>query len=111
MISTPEPIVLSYGFETRLTCEMNIRPDKFQWKFYPSNEPYNPKALIDLGNGTFHLIPENTYVNQGRKSSLTVLVSCTQQSVLKLLIVYTKCGHSAHSELQLAAVLGQKQTR
>lgn len=74
MVTVPEPIALPYGFETRLTCEMNIQPDRFQWKFYPTNEPYNPKALIDLGNGTFHLIPENKYTNQGRKSLLSLLV-------------------------------------
>lgn len=75
MLTTPEPITLPYGFKTRLTCEMNIRPDRFMWKFYPSTEPYNPKALIDLSNGPFQLIPESNFTNQGRKSVLNLLVS------------------------------------
>lgn len=75
MLTVPEPIALPHGSQTTLTCEMNIHPDRFQWKFYPSNEPYNYKTLIDLANGTFQLIPENKYTNQGRKSVLTLLVS------------------------------------
>lgn len=77
MVTVPERIALPYGFETTLSCEMNIQPDRFQWKFYPSMKPYDPKAFIDLGNGTFHLIQENNYTNQGRKSSLNLLVSVT----------------------------------
>lgn len=75
MVTVPGSISLPHGFETNLTCEMNIQPDRFQWKFYPSNEPYNPKALIDLGNGRYHLIPENKFTKHGRKSLFTLSVS------------------------------------
>lgn len=76
MVTVPEPRTLPFGFEAPLTCEMNIQPDRFQWKFFPSSQPYNSKAHIDLGNGTFHIIADNKYTNQGRQSLLTLLVSC-----------------------------------
>lgn len=75
MITIPEPISVSFGFDTLLTCEMNIEPDKFQWKFYPTDDPFNPNSVINLSNSTFHLVREEKYTRQRKKSSLTVQVS------------------------------------
>ncbi|XP_057651009.1 interference hedgehog-like isoform X2 [Diorhabda carinulata] len=75
MVSNPEPIAFPEGFETALTCDMNIEPDKFEWKFYPTDSPYNSNAFIDLSNSTFHLISENRYNKQRKKSTLMIQVS------------------------------------
>ncbi|KAG5882564.1 hypothetical protein JTB14_011765 [Gonioctena quinquepunctata] len=69
MVSDPEPISLPTGFETLLTCEMDIDPDKFEWKFYPSNDPYNPHTYIDLTNGTFRMVEENRFKKTSKKKS------------------------------------------
>ncbi|XP_018572670.1 interference hedgehog isoform X3 [Anoplophora glabripennis] len=78
MVTNPEPISVSFGFDTLLTCEMNIEPDRFQWKFYPTDEPYSLNNAINLSNATFHLIPEEKYTKQRKKSSLTVQVNSTK---------------------------------
>uniref|UniRef100_A0A6P7FCX6 Interference hedgehog n=1 Tax=Diabrotica virgifera virgifera TaxID=50390 RepID=A0A6P7FCX6_DIAVI len=75
MVSDPEPIALPINFETVLTCEMNIEPDKFEWKFYPTDDPYNPNAYIDLSNSTFHLVPEGRYNKQRKKSAMKIQVN------------------------------------
>ncbi|CAH1098676.1 unnamed protein product [Psylliodes chrysocephalus] len=77
MVSDPEPIALPIGFETLLTCEMNIEPDKFEWKFYPTNDPYDPNAFINLSNSTFQIISEDRYTKQRKKSGLTLRVNST----------------------------------
>lgn len=74
MITIPEPISVSFGFDTLLTCEMNIDPDKFQWKFYPTDDPFNPNSVINLSNSSFHLVREEKYTKQRKRSSLTVQV-------------------------------------
>ncbi|XP_066254583.1 interference hedgehog isoform X1 [Euwallacea similis] len=66
----PERVILPAGFETVLTCDMNIEPDQFQWKFYPSTELYNGNANIQLSNPGYRLIPENVYSIKGDKSVL-----------------------------------------
>ncbi|CAH1174054.1 unnamed protein product [Phaedon cochleariae] len=81
MVSVPEPISLPIGFETMLTCEMDIEPDKFQWKFYPTDEPYNADAYIDLSNGTYELLPPHRSFASGRKkSALTLQVNGTSSA-------------------------------
>ncbi|KAJ8912662.1 hypothetical protein NQ315_012738 [Exocentrus adspersus] len=77
MVRVPEPISVALGFHTLLTCEMNIDPDKFQWKFYPADQPFNPNVVINLSNATFHLIPEEKFTKQRKKSALTVQVNST----------------------------------
>ncbi|KAK9870090.1 hypothetical protein WA026_006184 [Henosepilachna vigintioctopunctata] len=81
MVNIPENVILPVDFETQLACEMNIRPDKFVWKFYPFSEKdiYNSKAVIDLNNAPFVLInPDHT---EDRKSTLNVKVQDTQKRV------------------------------
>lgn len=76
MVSTPESLMLPPGFETKITCEMNIPPDKFQWKFYPlpPEEASNPKAFINLTSTNFKTPPAHLVLLQKGKSSLTLQV-------------------------------------
>ncbi|KAJ8927158.1 hypothetical protein NQ314_020431 [Rhamnusium bicolor] len=77
MVTIPEPISVPFGFKTLLPCEMNIEPDRFQWKFYPTDDPYNPNAIINLSNTTFQLVPEEKYTKQRKKSALRLQVNGT----------------------------------
>ncbi|XP_050304096.1 brother of CDO-like isoform X2 [Anthonomus grandis grandis] len=75
LVSKPESLILPRGYETLLSCEMNIQPDKFQWKFYPSSDPYNSKVNIFLSNDSFKLIPEDRYRVTRKKSELSIKVN------------------------------------
>ncbi|CAG9763006.1 unnamed protein product [Ceutorhynchus assimilis] len=72
LISKPESLTLARGYETLLTCEMNIEPDKFQWKFYPSDEPYNSRANLLLSNASYSLIPEGDFKINRRVAELAI---------------------------------------
>ncbi|CAH0560050.1 unnamed protein product [Brassicogethes aeneus] len=81
MVSKAETISLEPQYETKLTCEMNIEPDKFQWKFYPTSDYYNPKTEIDLSTSNYRLKPDkfeqnlrnDKHARQRKKSSLPVV--------------------------------------
>ncbi|XP_060531354.1 interference hedgehog-like isoform X2 [Cylas formicarius] len=77
MVTTPESIVVDINYATALVCEMNIEPDKFEWKFYPSNEPYNSKTDINLSSAKFGLLPKDNFKVHKRKSILEVHVNNT----------------------------------
>ncbi|CAG9864415.1 unnamed protein product [Phyllotreta striolata] len=79
MVSDPEPIALPLGFTTLMTCEMDIEPDKFEWKFYPTDDPYDPDAFVDLSSPAFRMIPQG-YTKQRKKSLLTLQVNSTQNA-------------------------------
>ncbi|XP_049826185.1 interference hedgehog-like isoform X2 [Aethina tumida] len=78
MVSKPEQITLALTYETRLTCEMNIEPDKFEWKIYPTTDYYNPMADIHLNTSNFHVKPDfkelrsERHNRQRKKSYLTI---------------------------------------
>lgn len=80
MVSKPEQITLALTYETRLTCEMNIEPDKFEWKIYPTTDYYNPMADIHLNTSNFHVKPDfkelrsERHNRQRKKSYLTIKV-------------------------------------
>ncbi|XP_045478702.1 interference hedgehog-like isoform X2 [Harmonia axyridis] len=81
MVNEPENVILPIDFETQLTCNMNIEPDKFLWKFYPfsNKDMYNSKAIIDLNTAPYILInPDHV---EDRKSFLKVKVQDTQKKV------------------------------
>ncbi|XP_044748599.1 interference hedgehog-like [Coccinella septempunctata] len=81
MVNSPENVILPINFETRLTCQMNIEPDKFLWKFYPFSDKdmYNSRATIDLNTASYILInPDHI---EDRKSFLNVKVQDTQKRV------------------------------
>ncbi|KAJ8973936.1 hypothetical protein NQ317_002440 [Molorchus minor] len=84
----PERIFLSLGFETLLTCEMKIEPDKFQWKFYPTDDPFNPNAPVDLNNATFHFVPEEKYTKQRMRSALSLRVKSSTAGDYQCLAYY-----------------------
>ncbi|ENN80958.1 hypothetical protein YQE_02632, partial [Dendroctonus ponderosae] len=63
---------LPIGYDTSLLCEMNIVPDKFEWKFYPTDEPYNKAANIILSKASYRLIHE--FRPNKKKSELLVPV-------------------------------------
>ncbi|KAL1489869.1 hypothetical protein ABEB36_013797 [Hypothenemus hampei] len=74
LVNQPQLLVLPQGYETLLSCEMNIEPDMFQWKFYQSIELYNSKPNILLSNGSFQLIPEKKFRVNRKKSELSIQV-------------------------------------
>lgn len=79
MMNSPENVILPIDFETRLTCQMNIEPDKFLWKFYPFSDKdmYNSKAVIDLNTAPYILInPDHV---EDRKSFLNVKVQVSKK--------------------------------
>ncbi|KAL3267033.1 hypothetical protein HHI36_011175 [Cryptolaemus montrouzieri] len=81
MVKTPENVILPVDYETQLTCQMNIEPDKFLWKFYPfsNQDVFNSKAVLDLNKATFILISPDQV--EDKKSILKVKVQDTQKSV------------------------------
>ncbi|XP_030767144.1 interference hedgehog-like isoform X2 [Sitophilus oryzae] len=78
VVSKPESLVLSAGYETSLSCEMNIPPDRFQWKFYPLDNPYDSQALINLSSDNFKIIPQDRYRVNKKKSELQIELRDTE---------------------------------
>uniref|UniRef100_A0AAR5NXY5 Interference hedgehog n=1 Tax=Dendroctonus ponderosae TaxID=77166 RepID=A0AAR5NXY5_DENPD len=72
LVSQPVSMSLPIGYDTSLLCEMNIVPDKFEWKFYPTDEPYNKAANIILSKASYRLIHE--FRPNKKKSELLVPV-------------------------------------
>ncbi|XP_017787344.1 PREDICTED: interference hedgehog-like isoform X2 [Nicrophorus vespilloides] len=72
-ISSPTSIALPLNDETILICEMNIVPDKFEWRFYKLDESQvsNPNALLNLTRDYVELPPKR-FTNDKKKSTLTI---------------------------------------
>ncbi|KAJ8938581.1 hypothetical protein NQ318_013635 [Aromia moschata] len=83
MAVRPERISLSMGFETMLTCEMKIEPDRFQWKFYPTDDPYNPNVPIDLSNATFQFVPAERTPQQWQANHHWLRISIGSEVMVK----------------------------
>ncbi|XP_023017574.2 interference hedgehog isoform X2 [Leptinotarsa decemlineata] len=89
IVSESEPISLPKGFETLLTCETEIDPDKFEWKFYPTDDPYNPNAYVDLTNGSFHMVSPSRFKTVGKnKSALSLQVNTANAGDYQCLAYY-----------------------
>ncbi|RZC36440.1 interference hedgehog-like [Asbolus verrucosus] len=69
MVTEAEFITVPIDFETKLQCQMNIEPDKFQWKFYPlsTKDAFNPKAVINLTSSNFEFVPIHKYAKTTEK--------------------------------------------
>lgn len=74
MINSPTSIIMPINDETVLTCEMNINPDKFQWRYYPlgAKEASNVKAQINLAKNLVIDIP--THKEDKKRSTLSIKV-------------------------------------
>ncbi|XP_076252429.1 interference hedgehog-like isoform X2 [Rhynchophorus ferrugineus] len=72
MLNKPESIVFDVGYQTTLSCEMNIEADKFQWKFYPLERPYDSKAVVNLNSANFKMIAQDKFKTNKRKSELNI---------------------------------------
>lgn len=77
MVTAPESVAMPINDETILTCEMNLQPDKFQWRYYPlpAHEATNPKLPITIGTAYSVEIPSNMYTIEKKTSTLKVKVS------------------------------------
>ncbi|CAH1962264.1 unnamed protein product [Acanthoscelides obtectus] len=103
VISNPEPVTLPAKFSTLLSCEMSSEPDRFMWKFYPTDDPYNPNAYIDLSNISFRVVPEKQYTKQKRKSELTLHLDASASGDYQCLAFYgTKALASVPSRVTMA---------
>ncbi|KAF5288823.1 hypothetical protein FQR65_LT11938 [Abscondita terminalis] len=74
MVTSPESVVMPINDETVLTCEMNLLPDKFQWKHYPLNirDASNPKAAIILGTAYAIDLPATMFTSDKKVSTLKI---------------------------------------
>lgn len=74
MVTSPESVVMPINDETVLTCEMNLLPDKFQWKHYPLNvqDASNPKAPIILGTAHAVDLPASMFTIDKKVSTLKI---------------------------------------
>ncbi|KAB0799541.1 hypothetical protein PPYR_07421 [Photinus pyralis] len=74
MVTSPESVVMPINDETELTCEMNLSPDKFQWKHYPLNieDAFNPKASIILGSAHYLDLPATMFTSDKKVSTLKI---------------------------------------
>lgn len=78
MVTSPESVVMPINDETILTCEMNLLPDRFQWRHYPvkSEDASRPKPLINLGTAYFVDIASSMYSLDKKISKLKIKVCC-----------------------------------
>ncbi|KAF5302874.1 hypothetical protein FQA39_LY02054 [Lamprigera yunnana] len=74
MVASPESVVMPINDETVLTCEMNLLPDKFQWKHYPLGiqDASNPKIPIILGNAHFVDLPATMFTSDKKVSTIKI---------------------------------------
>lgn len=79
MVTSPPSMQMPLYDETVLTCEMNISPDRFRWRYYPlgDREASNPKAHVNLAK---HRVIDIPYYKEEKKFSY-LNVKFTNKSV------------------------------
>nr|CAI5850888.1 unnamed protein product [Callosobruchus analis] len=103
VITNPEPVTLPAKFSTLLSCEMSSEPDRFVWKFYPTEDPYNPNAYVDLSSTLFRVVSEKQYTKQKRKSELALHLNESVAGDYQCLAFYgTKALASVPSRVTMA---------
>ncbi|XP_018333733.1 interference hedgehog isoform X3 [Agrilus planipennis] len=79
MVTSPESVVMPINDETSLICEMNLQPDRFEWRHYPFNsvDVSNPRAHISLSTSPYINLPQEMFTNEKKTSTLKIKSNTT----------------------------------
>ena len=72
MTKKPEPLIVPLGDEVSFECEMNIKPDKFQWRQFHLTDNVHDLVQFDTRNSVN--MTSNQFRSTGKSSTLLVKV-------------------------------------